>query len=939
MKTFLEYVAEDVIQKYGYNLSRIAVVFPNKRASLFFNEYLVRISGKPLWSPAYITISDLFRSHTHLQVGDPIKLICDLHKCFCRNTNSAETLDHFYGWGQLLLSDFDDIDKNMANASKVFANLRDIHEYDDISYLDPEQIELLKKFFSTFSADHTTELKERFLNLWSHFYDIYADYNKMLFEQGIAYEGALYREVATNPTLTFEYDTYLFIGFNMLQKVEQHLFERLQKQDKARFYWDFDHYYMPHESFSHEAGHYIASYLELFPNELDIRSKDIYGNFSREKRINFISAPTENIQARYISKWLRENNRIDCGRKTAVVMCNETLLQPIIHSIPNEVDSINVTTGYPLSQSPIASLLYKLIELQTKGYVPRTGMFRKRYREAVLRHPYMAYIPEHNLIFDTLKSDEDLQITCRIVSWMTKIVKCIAVNAHENKDQLFNESVYRAYTLLNRLSGLISSGDLVIDLNTLQRLLAQVVQSTTIPFHGEPAIGIQIMGVLETRNIDFDHILLLSCNEGNMPKGVNDTSFIPYTIRKAYNLTTIDNKVSIYAYYFHRLLQRAGDITIVYNNSTSDTNTGEMSRFMLQLLVESNHRINKLTLQSGQTPVIRNRIPIEKTPEMMQSLRRIYDKNLCTENVSRPLLTPTAVNRFMRCQLQFFYNYICGLREPNEVDEELIDNRVFGNIFHDASQRIYELLMQRSNRILAGDIQRLLDSKIDIELAVDDIFREQLKNANKNITSPADYNGLQLINREVIIRYLRRLLKIDLRLAPFEILGLETDVYDDWEIRMGNDTFTTTLGGRIDRLDCVNDGEGEYIRVVDYKTGSRRTGSLPNVEAIFEPANISKHSDYYLQTFLYSVLVSRNKQRSLPVSPALLYIQHAGGEDYDPRLCFGKECITDIRNDEEIFVSMLKDKINEIFDASRPFIPTNDDAICATCPYAQICGI
>lgn len=939
MKTFLEYVAEDAISKYGHNLSRIAAVFPNKRASLFFNEYLARTSGKPLWSPAYITISDLFRSHTHLQVGDSIKLICDLHKCFCRNTNTSETLDHFYGWGQLLLSDFDDIDKNMADAAKVFANLRDIHEYDDISYLDPEQIDLLKKFFSTFSAGHATELKERFLNLWSHFHDIYADYNRMLFDQGIAYEGALYREVAMNPTLTFEYDTYLFIGFNMLQKVEQCLFERLQKQGKARFYWDFDYYYMPDGNPSHEAGHYIASYLEHFPNELDICNENIYGNLSREKQISFISAPTENIQARYVSKWLRGNNRIASGRKTAVVMCNENLLQPIIHSIPNEVDSVNVTTGYPLSQSPIASLLYKLIELQTKGYVPRTGQFRKRYRESVLRHPYMTYIPNHDLVFDTLKSDDGLQITCRIVSWMTKIIKCIAINARENKDQLLNESVYRAYTLLNRLSGLISSGDLVIDLNTLQRLLAQMVQSTTIPFHGEPAIGIQIMGVLETRNIDFDHVLLLSCNEGNMPKGVKDTSFIPYTIRKAYNLTTIDNKVSIYAYYFHRLLQRAGDITIVYNNSTSDTNTGEMSRFMLQLLVESNHHIKRFTLQSGQTPVIRNRMPIEKTPQMMGLLRRIYDKNQHPEGVSRPLLTPTAVNRFMRCQLQFFYNYVCGLREPNEVDEEQIDNRIFGNIFHDASQRIYELLMQRSNRIQAGDIRRLLDSKIDIELAVDEIFRKQLKNAGKNIMSPKDYNGLQLINREVIIRYLRRLLEIDLRIAPFEILGLETDVYDDWEIHMGNDTFTTTIGGRIDRLDCVNDGGGEYIRVVDYKTGSRRTGSLPDVEAIFDPANIAKHSDYYLQTFLYSILVSRKGRRPLPVSPALLYIQHAGSEDYDPRLCFGKERITDIRHDEEIFISMLKDKINEIFDVSHPFTPTNDDTVCANCPYTQICGI
>ena len=259
MKSFLEHVAEDLLSRYGTNLSRVAVVFPNKRASLFLNEHLARLAGKPIWSPSYITISDLFRSHSSLQVADPILLVCELHRVFTACTGIDETLDHFYGWGQLLLSDFDDLDKNMAPADKVLANLRDIHELDDTSYLTSEQREMIKRFFSNFSEEHNSELKERFLRLWSHIGEIYHQFNAQLAEKQLAYEGALYRQVVTDVSIEFEYDTYVFIGFNLLQQVEQTLFRRLEQQGKAIFYQDTD---------------------EVPP-----------------QHINYISAPTENIQA------------------------------------------------------------------------------------------------------------------------------------------------------------------------------------------------------------------------------------------------------------------------------------------------------------------------------------------------------------------------------------------------------------------------------------------------------------------------------------------------------------------------------------------------------------------------------------------------------------------------------------------------------------------
>ena len=877
MRSFLEHVAEDLLSKYGTDLSRVAVVFPNKRASLFLNEYLARLAGKPLWSPAYITISDLFRSHSSLKVADPILLVCELHKCFTDCTGIDETLDHFYGWGQLLLADFDDLDKNMGPADRVFANLRDIHELDDISYLSKEQREMIQRFFSNFSDDHNSELKERFLRLWSHIGDIYHTFNQRLAEQQLCYEGALYRQVVENEDQDFQYDTYAFIGFNHLQKVEQLLFHRLEQAGKAIFYQDTD---------------------EQPPREL-----------------TYMSAPTENIQARYVSQWLTPE-RIAAGRRTAIVLCDEKLLQTVIHCLPETVDKVNVTTGYPLSQTAAATLVNQFINLQVNGFSQKTGRFRRHWLEMVKRHPYATMMPDD---YDAVHHTDNSSL----LHALQEIIRHVAKDPAP-KDQLATESLFRTYTLLNRVTDLVDSKVLNIDIITMQRLVNQLIQTTTIPFHGEPAEGIQIMGVLETRNLDFDHVLMLSCNEGNMPRGVNDTSFIPYSIRKAYGLTTVDHKVAIYAHYFHRLLQRAEDVTLIYNNSTNDGQTGEMSRFMLQLMVERTQPINYMTLKANQQVKRRQPDVIQKTPQLLEVLRKRFAPEVGG-------ISPTAISNYLRCQLRFFYRFVCNLQEPDESDEELIDNRGFGNIFHKAAQIIYERLKKLTgNHITSLAIDDLLKSGVEIEQIVDQAFRTEFFHITDPTRPMPPFDGLQIINREVIIKYIRVLLETDRRLAPFSILGLEKYV----SMPFGN----TKIGGVIDRLDSFIDpqtGE-EQIRVVDYKTGSRKQKDLPDIEAIFDPANIKEHSDYYLQAFLYSHIVSQRAQA--PVSPVLLFIQYAGSEDYDPTLKIGKEPVKDIATHSARFMELLQQTISEIFNQDLAFAPTDDNDRCSYCPYAMICG-
>lgn len=935
MKDFLEYVAEDILQKYGTNLSRVAVVFPNKRASLFLNEHLARQVQQPIWSPAYITISELFRQQSDTHVADPIQSVCLLHQSFCEVTGSAETLDKFYGWGQLLLSDFDDIDKNMADADRVLANLRDIHELDDLSYLTDEQRQLLQRFFSNFTEEHPTQLKERFLKLWSRMGDIYHNFRQRLAAQGLAYEGMLYRQVVENLTVfdntdatntdTFSYDTYLFVGFNLLQTGEQRLFSLLQKKGKARFYWDFDHYYA-----STEAGQYISRYLKYFPNELDIERSDIFDNFRQPKNISFISASTENIQARYVSTWLQQNNRMQAGRRTAIVMCNEGLLPSVIHSLPPKVQKVNVTTGYPLSQTPVAAFIQLWFDILQQGTTPRL-------LRTLRRHPYAKYITENGeRRTESLDDSQGVQGNhISQLSPLTSHLKEIAQKGNNDhcNDPLFQESLFRAYTLINRLDELMSNGVLKVTMNTMQRLIGQLIQQTSIPFHGEPAEGLQVMGVLETRNIDFDHVLLLSCGEGMMPRGVNDSSFIPHSIRHAYGLTTVENKVGIYSYYFHRLLQRASDVTILYNNSTEDGQRGEMSRFMLQLMVEYAHPIKHYSLSSGQQSVRWQPQPIKKTVSTWPLAISSDPK----ANSQKPIaiISPTAINTWMRCSLRFFYRYVGGLQEPEVPDDELeLDNRMFGNVFHRAADLLYHGLPQYIDKSI---LQHLLRNKQELERAVDEAFHLEMPYLPQS--------GLYLIQREVIVQYLRQLVALDLRQAPFRILGLEIDVYRPFA--KGQELIANSLkiGGRIDRLDLVDEGTpNERIRIVDYKTGARLPKALPDVDAIFLPQNIHEHSDYYLQTLLYADIVRTHGVPSInlrpsdrAISPALIFIQHAAAEDYDPTLCFGREPIYDIAIHSERFNELLNQTITEILSPDVAFVPTTDLQVCASCPFAPIC--
>lgn len=964
MQTFLQLVAHDLYHKIGNDLSRTAIVFPNKRASLFFNEYLAAEADRPIWSPSYVSISELFGQLSPLKLGDPIRLVCELYNIFVQETHSDETLDDFYFWGELLISDFDDVDKNLVDADRLFTNLQDLKNLmDDYSFLDHEQEEAIRQFFQNFSIEKRTLLKERFISLWDKLNDIYHHYRDSLPQLGIAYEGMMYRNVLEQLTANFNagipllprYDRYVFVGFNVLNKVEKAFFSLLQEAGKALFYWDYDIFYtrLPHEQqppYTHEAGEFILQNLKIFPNQLP---ESVFDTLRSNKKIQYISSPTENAQARFIPQWGQSIDTTKNLKENAIVLCNESLLLPVLHSLPADIKDVNVTMGFPLAQTPVYNFINDLVELQTSGYRTDTGRYTYEAVLNVLKQPYTRQLSpsapalelsltRNNRFYplpSELKQDaflekvftpqNGIQALCTYLIDMIQEVAVLYRHEDDSSDlynQLYRESLFKGYTLINRLLSLIEDGVLTLRLDTLKRLLNRLLVSANIPFHGEPAIGLQVMGVLETRNLDFKNLLILSLNEGKLPKAEGESSFIPYNLRKAFGMTTIEHKNAVYAYYFYRLIQRAENITLLYNTSSDGLNRGEMSRFMLQFLIESPHTVSHSYLEAAQSPKQGRTIQIDKTDEVMRTMYATYNSRLHPER----LLSPSALNSYLDCRLKFYFRYIAGLKAPDEVNAE-INSALFGTIFHRSAELVYTDLTSHQKEIHKTDLEQLLKDDARLQEYVNRAFKEEFFHVSPQ--EKPEYNGSQLIHARVIVSYLKQLLRNDLQYAPFSMEAMEKTVKESIEIETSEGKLSVNIGGTIDRMDS-KDGT---LRIVDYKTGG-----LPktpeNIGQLFTPSE--NRPGYIFQTFLYAAIMCR--KQSLKVAPALLYIHKAASDTYSPVIEIGaprqpKIPVLNFALYEDDFREHLQALLNEIFNPQEPFTQTDDTKKCEYCDFHKLC--
>jgi hypothetical protein len=958
MEPFLKTVAEVLYGKYGAQgggLAHITVVFPNRRARLFFDDWLSVCSQQPVWSPQYTTIEELFQSQSDLRPADRIEMVTLLHKIYQEVLHTDESLDSFWSWGELMLADFDDVDRNLAPADQLFSLLREQRELSDTSFLTEEQRKALEQFFGEMKNAQPTQLREHYQAVWSVLGNIYERFGKLLTDKGIGYNGMIQRRVITNlDTERLTARKYAFVGFNSLDGAEKELFRAIQKAGKALFYWDYDPAYTE-SSLLHEAGRFLRDNLKEFPNELP--REQFEG--MHKARLTIVEASTDNAQARFIPQWLESLNVEKAGKETAIVLADENLLQPVLHSIPQErINNVNITMGYKLSETSLYNLVNALIDMQRLA-AKNKGRFSIQSLSRVLGNPMTAA-----LCADAPKILEDLRTSRRmfpdtaaltdsnelavmfstttdnlsLLQYLLSVLKALVPVIREHDDDtlfqpLNQESLYRIYTQINRLYSLAESGSLEISTDTLCRLIRSVLSTTTVPFHGEPAVGMQIMGLIETRNLDFRNVLLLSAQEGTLPKSGQNASFIPYNIRVAFGLTTMQDKSAVSSYNFHHLLQRAENVTMVYNGNADakGIGKGQISRYLLQLIV-SGADINRVTLKTYRQSTDAEPISVIKTQAVLEELCRKYDYSN-----PKTFLSPSALNKYMDCKLKFYLAQIAGLKKPDDNDTE-IDYAMFGTLFHKSAELTYNYLASKTpdQTITADEINVLLNNRIQIELFVQQAFREDYF-GGKDVSKP-DYSGTQAINFEVIVKYLCQILRMDSELyAPFRYIGSESKGYEHFievphPLQAGS-TMQIRLKGIIDRMDCKNG----TLRIVDYKTGKKH--KYPNsIDELFES---KKRNEQALQIMYYAYIMSMQPQFSqYRLAPTLLYTRTSSKptkEDIYYKI--GTDFLTDFNTQcGPDLEERLKNTISEIFNPDITFDPTDDKEACKNCDFKSLCG-
>ncbi|MBL0740081.1 PD-(D/E)XK nuclease family protein [Chryseolinea lacunae] len=971
MKPFLYELAE-TLYKTHRPLDALTVIFPNRRAVLYFRKHLSTFLDRPAFAPRLITIEDFISGLTELKVPDKLELIHRLFKTYNdllrKNLESeGEPFDKFYFWGDMLLSDFDEVDKYMVNPGQLFQDLSHQKELDSsFDYLTDEQREFLRNFWGGFE-ENLTENKRKFLEVWNQLFKLYTQFKQTLLAEGFAYEGMLHRTVAETisdaTTQRVKGQTLVFAGFNALTKAEEVIISFFVDKGLATVYWDLDEYYV--NDTKQEAGKFFREYQQHPVLEKTFQ-KDIPSNFTgtpasdtgaaQAKSIRIFGAAQPVGQAKAMAQVLREEllKGID-PEDTLIVLPDEKLLLPVLHGLSNDVEKLNITMGFPVSSTPLYNLVELLVEMQIGA---RHDQFNHRQVLALLGHPYVvaadaavanakrkeilgnnwvhvsknflaSSVALHRLIFKTAEDD--------IIHYLHDIVMEIGVMP--TVTAFDKEYAFHFLKLLNRMQDVMGAegeppsaeaDDTVITaqpgrtkqkaLKSFLRLFRQLIQAYKIPFTGEPLKGLQVMGVLETRNLDYKNVFILSLNEGAFPSSGSKGSYIPYNIRKAYGLPTVEHQDAMYAYLFYRVLQRAENIFLFYNAETDVLGQGEMSRYLQQLLYESGLTLEKKILHNPVQPTPITPITVEKNESVMQMLARLSEGNSMFRGIS-----PSALNTYIECRLRFYFRHVAKIREADAVEEDL-DARVLGNFLHDVMEHFYKRLREQkqSKAVEASDFDaapRIIDQLID-QVFIDSYGLDP--------TKPVEYEGQRLVVREVVKRFAHRIVEMDKAYAPFVMEGVEQEGMVH-KVNIDRAPGYVLLSGKIDRVDRKDD----VLRVIDYKTGKDKL-DFESVASLF--VRDGRRNKAAFQTLVYALLYRSNTPMvGLKIVPGLINRMNLFDEDFKFGLRVGKDYVTDVEPLLPEFEQQLKIMLEELFDIEVPFDQTTDHELCRNCPYQGIC--
>jgi hypothetical protein len=959
MTPFLKQIATIFYDRHGAEIHRSAFVFPNRRSGAFFRKYLSEIAVRPVFSPSILTINDFVcKLNPNRQPADRIKLLFMLYDIYIRQSGSDEAFDDFVYWGEMLLNDFDDIDKYLVDARQLFTNVTDLNLIDRrFSYLTSAQVQAIRSFWSSFRRDGDGDgeaaaddsNRQFFMRVWELLYPVYAELRERLAAEGMAYEGMIYREAAENlekiPRLP--YDKIIFVGLNALTKAERTLLRHLKEQGIADFYWDYVSEKITDGD--NRASFFMTENLRMFPSEYALPAEE-----PEPAQFDVIGIPSRIGQAKHVYSLLDELPQGEAGAmQTAIVLPDEQLLMPVLNSIPETVSRINVTLGYPLSGTPVAALMSCLQSLQKNIRRTDDGVwFYHRDVIAVLRHKYVSSvlpaetsalikrIAARNQVYIPLSSFGEAPLLRLLFSapataletstYLTEIINDLSGSLNAalddpsaggetpvSADALEQEFLFRYHSMISRMRELMREAGTEMSTGTYFRLLKQMTDFVKIPFYGEPLSGLQVMGTLETRVLDFENLIILSVNEGVFPARGAAGSFIPYHLRRGFGLPSQEHQEAVWAYHFYRMIYRAKKVTMLYDTRTDGLQSGEVSRFVHQLAYHYKVPVRrKLSVYDVSSSHVEP-LSVDKDGDVMRLLAAYEtDKSL----------SASVINVYLDCPLKFYFSALKGISEEDAVSETL-ENDTFGSLLH----RVMELAYRPfCGKPVTADLLRLAAQEKNMTAIIRRVFAEDFFHAEK----PHPLTGQAYLYGETIRKYACKALEYDRSMPPFVYIGSEKLFHTSLEISGGR---KIRIKGFIDRIDEA----GGIVRITDYKSGRPSTLAFGAMENLFDPA-AKERKKAIMQVFLYAWIYAKETGET-NIRPAIYYMRNLFGQGtFDPLIRRGngkeKTVIENFSSYHSDFEENLRTCLNEMFDAEKPFIQTQNTKSCEYCPFTGICG-
>lgn len=900
--SFLRNTAESIVQTIGWNqLSNATFVLPSHRAGLVLTNEILELQAeqniKALWSPKVYTLNQLLDSLSPLYAEDELPTIVRLYRHYRRLSKGEKDLmplDLFYGWGRRMLADFTNIDASMParQVPDFFDNTIAAHELSQWQ-LDEDVMARLRTLLSggvqTESNDES--IRRQYEQLWHRLYELYLALREEMAAEQKGYNGMRYRAVieqweSESIQTQIAGRTFIFVGFNYLLPVERELMSLLRDTGRALFYWD----YVPDFKTNGKAFAFTRLNAGILGGAQNTEHRVLS---DAPKEVTVVSCVSRESQAQYVHRWLQENYT-ERGQKVGVVICDETMLESVIHTLPaitlpgeEQPEPINITKGFPLRNTAVYARTISWLYDKARGDAEQalSPGFIDELLSSLLPDPSDESGPDN-------PSDS--------LTW---------------KDLLILESEYQVRKIANQMRLLIVNGlgDIPVTLRLLRLLFRRAMESVTMPFHGEPVTDIQVMGVLETRLLDFDKLLLLHVEEGIIPQRQNDASFIPFYLRKAYHMQTSDEKATIYAYNFFRLLSRAGHSTILFTTAESSEGGKGMSRFIMQMLVSPEFNVQKVQMRE---PGILARTVIEEA----------------TLDQPAPLpehLSPSALNTYISCPLCYYRQYIEHLH-PCEEEDVLFEANTLGSFVHHAMQYIYTEYLGCDNTHPVRVTPEAIEAIRTDEAKLQDALAEAYRRMENYI--PEHHSGENVI----ILGYINNILLRDREDAKvgLQIYKLEQPCYFPLSIEGRGQV---RMGGIIDRLDIYGQEGNETLRVIDYKSGSYNdTTHAKKMSSSWADIMESGDKGYVRQTLIYSHAVMTHENTGKPIEPHLYFCRRKLTE-INTGIEVEEAPVTDYREIQSAFSDALKEKVTQLVHATS-FPPCEEDKCPPYCPFFILCG-